>query len=100
MPLSLITELYLLFLPCQVRAKTVAGMLPIHSLFAFRWWHVMVPATADDKNDIKLLVANWPDSANIPSGDPSDPDSITMYDEARTRGLTELQRFILRLCPA
>jgi hypothetical protein len=72
-------ELFICFSsPCigGVRAGLSPACCPFtFCCLAFRWWHVMVPTAADDMNDIKLLVANRADSANIPSGDPSEPDS-------------------------
>jgi hypothetical protein len=43
--------------------------------------------TPEDIVTIKLLVAAWPESANIPLLDPDDPDeSNTVYNAVRARG--------------
>jgi hypothetical protein len=57
---------------------------------------------------IKLLVAAWPESANIRAHHPIQMIQTiqTIQNERNTvynpsgQGLVELQRFILRLCPA
>ena len=54
--------------------------------------------TPEDIISIKLLVAAWPESANIPRS--TTEPTKTVYAAAKTRGLVELQRSILLLCPA
>jgi hypothetical protein len=56
--------------------------------------------TSGDITTIKLLVAAWPESANIPRPPGlTNRSTASPYNVVRTRGLAEPQRLI-RLCPA
>jgi ankyrin repeat protein len=87
---------YIAWYPEGVHEQAPLGYLPIHFLRILE--EPNEELTPDDISSIKLLVAAWPESANI-SPTTSLPDD-TVYNAARTKGLVDMQRFILRLCPA